>query len=251
MFEPFDGRQFGHGHGGGQQTHAADAVGQFDLVRQCGLGLEQVGDLFFELGQGGVELPDVLAQMFGAEGIGGFEPVAALLFLVQEEAAGADEVLQPAFAFGDGFPRARVLAGAEVGDERGVNRVVLGAHQAAVGVVAGAAGVDQADGVAVLMEVPGECVAVAAGGFQAGVQGRAAMFGQPGVQGFETLGVVGKGGRMARAFGGGGPQAHVELVFGDVDAEDMGGWHVRVDFGGLCLCASRLVGAARQAIQLV
>ena len=38
--------------------------------------------------------------------------------------------------------------------------------------MAGAAGIDQAEGVSVLMEVEGERVTVAAGGFQAGVQVR-------------------------------------------------------------------------------
>lgn len=72
-------------------------------------------------------MPDVLAQVFGARRIGGFEPIAALLFLAQEEAAGADQVLELAFVLGDGLPGAGVLAGAEVGDERGVKGVVLGA----------------------------------------------------------------------------------------------------------------------------
>lgn len=45
--------------------------------------------------------------------------------------------------------------------------------------MAGAAGIDQADGVAVLMEVESERVTVATGGFQPGVQMRTGMFGQP------------------------------------------------------------------------
>jgi len=73
-----------------------------------------------------------------------------LLFLAQEETTGAHEVLKFTVALRQGLPGAGVFLGAEVGDEGGVNGVVLGADQAAVSVTAGAQGVDDADGVTAL-----------------------------------------------------------------------------------------------------
>jgi len=77
------------------------------------------------------------------------------------------------------------------------------------------------------MQVQGERITVTARGFQTSVQTGGGMLAQPAVQGFETFGGVGKDGggtRVRRRSGG--TQANVELVFRDVNAEDVGGLHM-------------------------
>jgi len=80
--------------------------------------------------------------------------------MIDEKSARADQILKRAAVLGHRFPETGLFAGAEVGDQAGVDLVVLGADQAAAGVMMDAARVDDAD--LVLVKKQGQRFAVAA-----------------------------------------------------------------------------------------
>src|SRR5579859_7634903 len=139
------------------------------------------------------------------------------------------QVLQLAQRRRGGLPGGRLLGGAEAGNDLGIQRIVSRARQEAVGIMADAAGIDDADSVLLFVQEQGQGVAVTAGGFETGMQVGGLLLEEPAPEFFEAgrrvceQGVV--AGCVERA---GWPEANVELVFADVDAKNMCDFHVWV-----------------------
>jgi hypothetical protein len=114
-------------------------------------------------------------------------------------------------------PRGRVVLGAEVGDQAGVDGVGLAAGQAGAGVGLDLRGVDDADHVPALGEELGGVLPVGVGRLHADMGVAAAVADQPVVEGGEALRGI-RAGRV-RALAAGQLQGAVQFGFADINAE--------------------------------
>ena len=146
--------------------------------------------------------------------MGGVEAVLEALALCHQLGAQTALGLELLLRRAGRRPGAGFLGAGEVGHEGRVEPVGLVAAEGGLGIARHGQGLEHADGVAGRVGGPGDGLAVGAGGFQADMEraGRGGPGQQPGV----ALRGVGHGDGAGLR----GEQAGVELVLGDVEAQD-------------------------------
>lgn len=130
----------------------------------------------------------------------------------------AGEILELALGFGGGQPGAGILGLAELCDHEGIDLVVFIAGQHGTSVMLDLAGINTADFVLGLEKELGQSFPIMSSGFHAGMELEDSGFSEPLAKIFEACGVIGK--RLALLGGIVREQSAIELVFGDINAEN-------------------------------
>ena len=198
-----------------------------------GEGGEQCGIEFLDLTG---EAAEHRTQHGHDAGMRGVEAVLDALALIHQFAAQAALSLELFLRGTRRRPGTGFLRAPEVGDEGGVEPIGFVAAQGGLSVTLHGQRLKDADGVTGGVGVAGDREAVGAGGFQAEVQDTRISGPR------QELGVAGRGVGHGEGAGLGQEQAGIELVFGDVDAQDGFGRTHRCFIDGLCLTAGHAAG---------